>query len=289
MPGFIYGIQALEPTEMVYVGLTRKTPEERYANHRRGTHNKALAQIIETRPTRVIVLQRCLTKEELVEAEIGWIAHYQEAGAPLTNKSPGGCVLPEEAIEAIAEKAKQRWADPEYRERVGKAISETMTGRTLPKEHAKHLAEAVRAHYASPAGEKHRHLVSAALQEYAEEIGARIQGCWGDPEYRAAIQDKKLIDRPCRYCGHVCSGYEMMAHVRWHCPDAPIAKDREVRQRDYSKRMQEVNNDPTVRSKSHLATLKKRPCKHGCGFVGTGYQMSTHIRYHCPNAPGKTI
>lgn len=40
-----------------------------------------------------------------------------------------------------------------------------------------------------------------------------------------------------------------------------------------------------LRGRSCSAMLHERSCKYDCGFVGTGYQMSSHIQFNCLNAP----
>ena len=283
--GVIYGIQAFNPTEMVYVGQTVTTPRLRYRHHLRYTKNEGLRAILDSRETRVVALEVC-EDEDLAIAERAWIEYYLAHDVPLVN-----IVLTErnapsvETREKIAEAARERWTDDRYRGKVAAKISKTLTGRPLSEEQRQAMIEGIRVHYASEAGQKHKEEISRFQRTRTEEASRQSLEAWQDAEYRSKVKSKKLVERPCRYCGFVCNGYEMMAHIRWHCTEAPTAKNRERKRCKLRKRLSLIHRHEDVRRRNRESNMRIRPCKYACGFVGTGYQMSAHIQYHCLNAP----
>lgn len=169
---FIYALLDSRTGHIRYVGKS-DNPDQRLLRHtkERGSAHKNnwLRQLEREGLWPVLrVIEEC-SRDNWQERERYWIAFYREAGEPLTNILGGGQGMFEPTPEhraRIAAVQKEKWADPEYRER---------QSRVLAASHDEQwTAKRVATFKVTMADPERRAKKSAAQTEQ-----------WSDPEYRA--------------------------------------------------------------------------------------------------------
>lgn len=131
----IYGLydprQPMTVENTRYVGKTTVSVQYRLRKHletaRRGdkTYRGAWIRSLLTEGAMpVIIVLESVQPDVLSEAERRWIAHLRKQGCRLANGTDGGSggdTLSPAARERRSEAMRQRWADPEYRQRMSDA------------------------------------------------------------------------------------------------------------------------------------------------------------------------
>ena len=146
---YIYALCDPDTEEVRYIGKsTRITIRPREHLHDKGTTRKC-RWIASLSVPPVLKILESVSLDEWEEAEKRQIKLHREMGCDLTNHTDGGdgrtAFLPEER-KVLSDQAKQRMADPKFKERIftkerAAKISEALTGVPKSKEHLAKLPQ----------------------------------------------------------------------------------------------------------------------------------------------------
>ena len=139
-----------------YVGCTKQTLAKRLANHiyqktndHRGRWINSL--LLGNRKPTIELLEECRTEEEMLEAEMFYIAYFKVLGFPLVNSSPGGIVNP-------GANRGRKWSADTRRK-----MSLAHKGKKLSDEHKAKLSVARQGHPGAWLGKKRSNATKAKI------------------------------------------------------------------------------------------------------------------------------
>lgn len=165
--GVIYGIRHKADDKICYVGQTRVKPETRWKQYLSGkTPMSRAVQLFGTMDEFEFSIIERVPEAQLNEREVYWIAELETLHPNGMNRNTGGFSrhLAASARASMAEAARVRMADPEYRAKMAAAV-------WANTEHQKKMSAASRERQSSPE-------VKAAIAE-------KTASSWADQEVRA--------------------------------------------------------------------------------------------------------
>ncbi len=140
----IYALKLKDDDNIRYIGLTKKTLEERFKRHLRETikkNNKNGNWIKKNKENiEIILIEENINDVEMIsKREIYWIKYYTELGIELTNGTLGGFKgePTEETRIKLSESQKNKVLSQETKDK----IKNTLTGKKLTKEHINNVIE----------------------------------------------------------------------------------------------------------------------------------------------------
>lgn len=162
-------------SQRAYIGQTCKPVKVRYRQHvlaARSGHQYPVYRWMRKLASEGVtpslcVFRTCGTKAEANAAEVEAIAVAREGGVGLLNITAGGGGVVGIPRDICAAKMRAKWADPEYKARVGAAISATYS---TPRKRAEQSA---------------RGKESNARPEVKAKVDAARRRAWDDPEARS--------------------------------------------------------------------------------------------------------
>lgn len=123
----VYGLFDPKTGEIRYVGKTERSERERFRNHKclakkERSHLYNWWRSTAPQEPKMIVLEKCLTIEELNRKEQKWIADLRKVGACLVNildgGEGGGRLWNDEEKSRMSKRMAILWQNPQYREQM---------------------------------------------------------------------------------------------------------------------------------------------------------------------------
>jgi hypothetical protein len=128
--GFIYALKDPRNNEIRYVGITKKTVEERIKDHLKMAKTKPnrwvynwINEVLNSGMSLIVDVLEEVNDSIVCERERYWILYGKENGWRLTNATEGGegvagYRFTENAREKISKSSREKWSDPSFREKV---------------------------------------------------------------------------------------------------------------------------------------------------------------------------